>query len=170
MNNNIFFCSDHHFGHENIIKYCSRPYATVHEMNKDLIDRHNSVVGKDDIVYHLGDFTFNDPQRYLQYMNGHIFLIRGNHDKKKFYNSFIGSMRWMSIEIDGKKCFLNHYPITPENEKKTQDYYNFAKKHDFYIVGHVHEKWKTLGNNINVGVDVWDYYPIGETQLIKAMK
>ena len=56
IKNNIFFTSDTHFNHENIIKYCSRPYVDKNEMNEDLIKRWNSVVKENDIVFHLGDF------------------------------------------------------------------------------------------------------------------
>src|SRR5271170_819424 len=81
----IFFTSDEHYGHTNIIKYTNRPYKDVETMNRDLIARHNSVVDPLDIVYHLGDFALTHP-RYahdiLKKLNGakHI-LVKGNHDK-----------------------------------------------------------------------------------------
>ena len=53
----IFFTSDHHFYHSNIIKYCQRPFHSVEEMNEEMIRRWNSVVGVDDTVYYLGDFS-----------------------------------------------------------------------------------------------------------------
>lgn len=57
MKDDIWFTSDTHFGHANIIKYCNRPYKDTEEMNADLIKRWNSTVGKDDLVWHLGDFS-----------------------------------------------------------------------------------------------------------------
>lgn len=54
---NIFFTSDTHFGHNNIIKLSNRPFSSVEEMNEGLIERWNDVVGAEDIVYHLGDFS-----------------------------------------------------------------------------------------------------------------
>lgn len=56
--NNIFFSSDLHFGHKNIIKYCTRPFESVEEMNKKLIENWNSVVTNDDTVFFLGDAGF----------------------------------------------------------------------------------------------------------------
>jgi calcineurin-like phosphoesterase family protein len=47
----IFFTADQHFGHKNIIKYCNRPFSSVEEMNKVMIDRWNEIVGKEDTVY-----------------------------------------------------------------------------------------------------------------------
>lgn len=51
----IWFTSDTHFGHKNILRFCKRPWNTVEEMDEGLIQNWNKVVGKDDIVFHLGD-------------------------------------------------------------------------------------------------------------------
>src|SRR4051812_25435002 len=80
----IFFTSDHHFGHANIIRYSERPFADVEEMNESLITNWNAVVGENDVVYHLGDI-FMTPlpaaKAIRRQLNGRIRLIRGNHDK-----------------------------------------------------------------------------------------
>ena len=60
----IRFTSDTHFGHNNIIKFCKRPWKTTEEMNEALIERWNSVVKPDDIVFHLGDFAFAANSRW----------------------------------------------------------------------------------------------------------
>jgi len=83
-----FFCSDHHFDHANIIKFtradgCTpvRDFASVDEMNEHMIERHNSVVKANDIVYFLGDVVI--PRRGLRHiarLNGKKRLIMGNHD------------------------------------------------------------------------------------------
>ena len=81
----IFFTADTHWGHRNIIKYCQRPFADVDEMNETLITNWNNSVGKDDIVFHLGDFAMGgsaDWSRLLDRLNGRIYLILGNHDMK----------------------------------------------------------------------------------------
>ena len=56
--NKVFFTSDTHFYHANIINFCKRPFANVETMNEALIENWNAVVGVDDIVFHLGDFCF----------------------------------------------------------------------------------------------------------------
>ena len=60
----IWFTSDLHFGHQNIIKFCNRPWETVEEMDKALIENWNSVVGENDIVFDLGDFAFATNRRW----------------------------------------------------------------------------------------------------------
>jgi calcineurin-like phosphoesterase family protein len=80
----VFFTSDTHFGHTNVIKYCNRPFQDVREMDKALIENWNSKVAPDDIVYHLGDFAFYSVDNIfeiLKQLNGYIFFVPGNHDK-----------------------------------------------------------------------------------------
>ena len=58
----IYFIADTHFNHANIIKYCNRTFKNTHEMNEYIIQKWNSVVKKDDTVYHLGDVGFGSLQ------------------------------------------------------------------------------------------------------------
>lgn len=83
----VFFTSDQHFGHENIIKFCERPYENVQEMDRDLVDRWNEVVSFDSIVFHLGDFCLGEmaiAAQYFEALNGHINIIGNDfhHDKR----------------------------------------------------------------------------------------
>lgn len=83
----IFVISDTHFSHKNIIKYCNRPFKTVEQMDEEMVRRWNSVVGPDDIVIHCGDFCFGsivDVTKWRNRLNGHIILILGNHDNKRY--------------------------------------------------------------------------------------
>lgn len=80
----IFLIGDCHFGHRNIIKYCNRPFANVEEMTEGLIKNWNSVVGKNDIVYVVGDFALCGKQKIIEIgkqLNGRKRLILGNHDQ-----------------------------------------------------------------------------------------
>ena len=81
--NNIWFTSDTHFGHKNILIYESdaRPFETLEEMHEVLIDRWNSVVRDGDTVYHLGDFAFGQQWVSIaERLKGRKKLIMGNHD------------------------------------------------------------------------------------------
>lgn len=75
-----FVVSDTHFNHTNIIRYCNRPFASVGQMNKVMLERWNSTVKPDDTVYFLGDLCMGDPHIWLSQLNGEIRFIRGNHD------------------------------------------------------------------------------------------
>ena len=180
---NIFFTSDTHFGHTNVIKYCERPFSSVDEMDSELIRRWNSVVGKSDLVYHLGDFSFTGTTRLkeiLPQLNGGIVLIRGNHDKKMFkkhsnelrIDGFLESKLSYKMKLsNGQSIMLSHYPY----KDSYQDYRDFSPEQLVneglpLLHGHVHRTWKTQGKMINVGVDVWNFTPISEQEIIKCIE
>src|SRR5689334_18170901 len=80
----IFFTSDTHFGHANIIKYCNRPHKDVYEMNQDIVTLWNHVVPEDGIVFHLGDFALADSKtirHVYDSLHGKKYLLWGNHDR-----------------------------------------------------------------------------------------
>ena len=82
-----YFIADTHFGHENIIKYCNRPFNTKEEMNSHMIKEWNSIVKQDDVIYVLGDFALmmsrEQIKEIINLLNGYKILIMGNHDKKR---------------------------------------------------------------------------------------
>lgn len=150
----IYFTSDHHFNHSNIIKYCDRPFWDVGAMNRVLIELWNKTVTSDDDVYYLGDFGFGPPQELeaiLKQLNHKkIILVKGNHDKAVSTMLNIGFdevHKYIDLEYEDKKVFLSHVPMVG----------NF---HDFYLCGHCHDKFKMNGKLYNVGVDVNDFRPI----------
>lgn len=178
-NVNIWFTSDLHFGHRNILKFCARPWKSIEEMNEGLIKNWNSVVGKDDIIFNLGDFAFAPDRKWkeiLKRLNGHHYLILGNHDitrwpGDKIMELFEGVSHQMILKIDGRTVYLNHYPYLcfggawrkPENAV-------------YQLFGHVHSGPNCGGTDTNrlvnlfpyqydVGVDNNDYFPIAWTQV-----
>lgn len=86
----IWFTSDLHFHHKNILKHCPlRAEAggfdieDVEAHDKWVIDKWNDAIGKKDMVYIVGDFAFGSPEetkKLLGKLNGQKFLILGNHD------------------------------------------------------------------------------------------
>lgn len=79
----IWFTSDHHFGHKQVITFSKRPFADVEEMNEAMIARWNEKIGPEDHVYHIGDFALMSPGKLKALrarLNGKIFLISGNHE------------------------------------------------------------------------------------------
>ena len=92
----IFFSSDTHYFHANIIKYCDRPFKTVDEMNEFMIDAWNSFVDEDDLTFHLGDFSLLRPVDSIQLrdvinrLKGKKILIKGNQLEAVFLKIFYG--------------------------------------------------------------------------------
>lgn len=115
----IFFVSDTHFGHTNIIKYCNRPFNNVDEMDEALINNWNAKVPKDGIVYHLGDFAWgsiNYWEKIREQLNGEIILIYGNHDEKYLNNKLMYKLfkevtPQKKIWINKIPIYMNHYPF-----------------------------------------------------------
>ena len=172
--NNIFFTSDTHFNHSNIIKYCNRPFNNPDEMNEALINNWNSVVKENDIVFHLGDFMFGNINRFWEFrsrLNGKIYLIHGNHDyelmnKGNIEDGFELITSQLNIVVDAQKIYLNHFPLLTFNG-------TYKEKPVWQLFGHVHSNKEhpqtsadikrldyLMPNQYDVGVDNNHYTPI----------
>jgi len=167
----IFFTSDTHFGHNNIIKYENRPFDNANEMDKVLVSNWNSVVKKSDEVYILGDFLFGDGE-YANFicekLNGRKYLILGNHDSFVNDKNFnIINFEWIKayhkLSYNKDKFILFHYPI------QTWD----CRHHDaIHLYGHVHSNKNkameyNIPNSFNVGVDVNNFKPVSINEYLK---
>ena len=78
-----FFTSDTHFDDQYSIQYFNRPFKSVDEMNAVMVEKWNHVVGENDTVYHLGDFTLDDSvhfTKWVRQLNGNIRILPGSHD------------------------------------------------------------------------------------------
>jgi len=150
---NTFFTADQHFFHKNIIDLCQRPFSGPDKMNKTIIDNYNSVVGKDDVVYFLGDVCWAEDQqkvkKVIERLNGRKILILGNHDLLKPFAYIYCGFESVHTSLDIGEYVLAHDPAVATMDTKRQ-----------WITGHVHQLYKKVNNVINVGVDVWDFYPI----------
>jgi len=170
---NIWFTSDTHFGHANILKYCGRDFSCVNDMNRKLTENWNDLIAPDDLVYHLGDFSFKT-DRYINYLNGKIILIQGNHDNNKYNKLFHQVTRGMPLKIKEFNCYLIHRPIV-EGDKSKKGYepdFSLLDKYQYIISGHthVHEDNIVCGKNINVGVDAWNMKPIHIDELARFLR
>jgi calcineurin-like phosphoesterase family protein len=174
----IWFSSDHHFDHANIIKYDNRPFSSVDEMNEEMVKRWNLRVLPSDIIYYLGDFSLNRAAlRFVKRLNGIKFLIPGNHDRchpvhqnwEKERGAYIvagfADILPVSELIGIGKHFIRlcHMPYRNENEFDVR--YADIRPHDdgkWLLHGHVHTAWKVHGKMINVGACQWDYFPVSD--------
>jgi calcineurin-like phosphoesterase family protein len=184
----IFFTSDTHWHHANIIRYCNRPFSSVDEMDAELIRRHNAVVSDDDIVYNLGDIAWTDKPRklaaILSQLNGTFRLMVGNHDrsihKVTKQNSllsgelFDGRKKVESIkiydeiEIDGQMIVLCHYPMGAWNRAYRGSWMLHGHCHGTYRLGlpnsHKH------GKIMDVGADCFDFAPVSYERVREIME
>ena len=176
----IFFTSDSHWYHENIIKFCDRPFKDIEEMNWKLIDNWNKKVPQDGLVFHLGDFAWSGGyekwKSIRDQLNGDIILIKGNHDMKNMpakaeEELFKFSTQQMLIEVEGRKIYLNHYPLLCY-----AGVYRDPKGLVYQAYGHVHSGLGKNGKDIprlihtfptqyDVGVDNNNYEPISWYEL-----
>ena len=159
----IYFTSDLHLGHENIIRLTNRPFDSVEDMNNKLIHNYNSIVHKNDLVYILGDLTYkvsvDKSNKLIQQLKGRKVLIRGNHDLKYDSHLFEDILDYKEFSQDKVKYVLMHYPLMSWNGSHSgrsihlhghihsQDLYNLKNRHDFVL-------------RYDVGVDANDYFPV----------
>lgn len=169
----LWFTSDTHFWHKNIVVYSNRPFLTVdgqpdvEKMNESLIRYWNDCVKPDDLVIHLGDMGFGRDctseklREIRQRLNGTMLLVRGNHDHKP--RKWLLPKDKIADELQFGPVYMAHVPVfaPPTLEVTT------------VICGHVHEQFRdvtqeVLGQTvryINVGVDVWNYAPVSPEML-----
>lgn len=158
---NIYFSSDLHLGHKNIIRLCNRPYKHLHEMNEGIIDNFNSIVNKDDTVYLLGDIIWggvNWATTCLNRLNGKLVLIRGNHDKGtlKVPERFESIHNLHETSIDGQRVIMCHYPMLEWAGSYRRAIHLFGHSH-----GNLNKKyWGKGTGRYDVGVDSNNYKPI----------
>lgn len=181
----VFFTGDLHFGHENAIAFDDRPFASVEEMDAELIRRWNNKVSKRDLVYILGDMIWkprnDDALGIIKSLNGRIVLIKGNHDRflhnSKVKEAFSAIKDYDDISItmeDGtkKRVILSHYFIPMYNGHRYQAIHLHAHSHftneaDFEV--DFADYLNSIGckNEIyNVGCMYWNYEPVTLDEII----
>jgi calcineurin-like phosphoesterase family protein len=174
----IWFTSDQHFDHRNIIEYCRRPFRDVNHMTEMMIAWHNERVAPGDTVWHLGDFALNSKTvpRILPRLNGIHRLVAGNHDEAHPMRSkaarclplyleagFTSVTREELIDLDGLgKVRLCHMPYSGDSRQveRYQQWRPVRGEEVLLLHGHVHEAWRESPGTLNVGVDVWNYRPV----------
>lgn len=160
----LFFTSDTHFFHKNIIKFCQRPYKNIEEMQEQFILNWNKVVPQDGIVFFLGDFAFGNSTEWIKIinqLNGYIYFILGNHDLQNCNNlkhlenknsTCLSHMAYIKIIETSQVIVLSHYPLLT------------YPKHLWNLCGHTHSskinKFNFFKTQYDVGVDNNNYTPV----------
>ena len=163
-----FFTADTHFGHEAIIRLCDRPYASVAEMDESLVANWNAVVGAKDDVWHLGDFglALSRPRAEVLFgrLNGRKRLVIGNHDKQSVLH-----LPWM--EPPAHRLM----PKLPGVGRVVLDHYAGrtwlnANRGSVQLFGHSHGRMPGNRQQLDVGVDCWDYRPAAWEEIQARLK
>lgn len=185
---NIFFISDFHVGHSNVIRFDKRPFVDVNEMHDTLISNWNSVVKEDSIVFYLGDLSMRCHPKtvkwFVEQLNGEIHFFMGNHD---YYRDIRNLGRFVKIwgddDVQGagkiqikddtvkggwQHIELSHYPILSWNK-----HHHGA----WHIHGHCHQSmtknpdmdWYYKRKVIDVGCNGHNYTPLSYSQVKSIM-
>jgi calcineurin-like phosphoesterase family protein len=166
---NVWFTADFHLGHKNIIRYCSRAFDTVEEMNRTIIERLNSVVKTNDILYFLGDFCIGPKARAVELRREirckKIFAVPGNHDKdtRKLTQEFSWLGDLAEVSINGQRIVLCHYAMRV---------WNHSSHGAWHLYGHSHGRLPSLDASLSmdVGVDTRDFRPWHFDEIQDRMK
>lgn len=188
----LYFTSDLHFGHRNVIRFCGRPYVDEQEMGQELIKNWNEVVKKNDFIFSLGDFSWwtgrHEVKKLVSQLNGKRYFIPGNHCKEGMYelvddpdfhecsdvvHLFVRGQEGDPRFADQKvyEIILSHYPLICWSHSDAHNCFQFF--------GHIHSRkgqpmtefGRRLnlqpGKQLDVGTDRHDYKPI---ELFDAIK
>lgn len=176
----LFFTSDTHFGHANIIKYTGRPFASSEEMDEALIANWNEAVPKDGTVYHLGDFALCSRTRaaaLLARLNGEIHLILGNHDRRApaGFASVTGSCKLLILINQWNKhsIVLTHRPDNARAAQWPGAWHLHGHLHSSPLPGRVPHRGFTETQKgrlrLDVGVDAHGFAPISYARVLELM-
>jgi calcineurin-like phosphoesterase family protein len=189
-----WFTADLHLGHARICALAGRPFGSVKEMNRQLVDRWNSVVQDDDEVWVLGDVAMGAIANTLPMvgdLRGCKHLVLGNHDRPHMAalagNAALAA-EWtakylaagfetveagpVALTLAGDiQVLASHFPhegdSVPEERFASCRPVNDGR---WLLCGHVHEAWRVFGRQVNVGVDVWGFSPVSEGAVLDAIK
>ena len=183
----LWFTSDTHYNHANICSSTTkwtdpvtcREFKTLEHMNAHLVGNINEMVGQDDILFHLGDWSFGGFEQIELFRNqivcNNIHIITGNHDHHIENNRdgcqslFSSVNKYLNLNVkwsnghDGQRFALMHFPIASWD--------NMARG-AIHLHGHVHfeaDKRIGAGKMMDVGVDGNGLYPIEMSEVLRLM-
>ena len=167
----IWFSSDLHLYHSNILKFTGsdgkriRPeFSSIEEMNEYILQEHNKLVKPQDHWYNLGDVTFRYDRPFAELMsrfNGIKRLVIGNHDKLKnqaLLKWFDKVMLWRGFKEHNFTC--SHIPLMLKS----------LRDGDFCVHGHTHVHDIDDPHYINVCVEKWKYKPVHIDEIVSIIK
>lgn len=191
----IYFTSDLHFSHANIIRYADRPFRDTNHMDEEIIRRWNATVGAEDTVYVLGDVALGPIDKSLPKvarLNGHKICVLGNHDRPfmnmdnpvkmnewlaRYHEVFQDVLHWAGdfVVLDGKVFVVSHFPYTGDHTPTDRHAEHRMQDNGIPLIhGHIHTRDKLTFSSrgtpqIHVGVDAHDFYPVSSDEILALM-
>jgi len=187
----LFFTSDTHYNHANICSSTTkwsnpttiREFKSLEYMNSHLVGNINEVVKQDDILIHLGDWSFGGFEQIQKFRDQivckNVHIITGNHDhhiennRDNCQSLFSSVNKYVELNVkwnvgtplmNEANFVLMHFPIASWN--------NMAKG-AIHLHGHVHFNSNIRiqeGKMMDVGVDCNMLYPIELSEVLHIMK
>lgn len=189
-----YFTSDLHFNSTLINKYANRPVSDALNAALFLINNANSVLKKEDLLIHVGDFCLTSPDRHgteedipidvppehwMSQFNSRLMLLAGNHDDGHSFEADAKSMI-LDLNQNYRNVSVSHYPSYHERFMSPNDncwiWFDAQKSYvHVHLCGHVHDKWilnfdaRKRVLNVNVGVDVWGYKVVRDSEITELL-
>jgi len=144
----VWVTADWHLSHEAIVRFCNRPFSSIEDMNETILYNTLNLVAKNDTLYILGDFAWNqqvakETAHKLDFYCSDVRYICGNHDKSSFTKTQAEMLRF-----NHRKYYLSHYPLATAAPKLTN------------IHGHCHGTFHEQPWQVDVGVDAVGFAPV----------
>ena len=162
----VWFVGDTHFGHAGSIEHTRRPFVSVEEMDRLLIEAWVSRVRPSDTVIHLGDFewghTAERAAAIFAALPGRKHLCVGNHDRKR-----VTDLPWESVQerllvhAAGHRIVCDHYPLRA---------WPGSFRGALHVHGHTHGSLPGTSQSCDAGVDVWGYAPARVEDVVARMR
>lgn len=186
----VFITSDTHYAHNNICRGITnwrlpngdipekqtRDFPNLDKMNSSIVNNINEVVGQDDILIHLGDFSFGGFDKIEEFRNRiickEVHLVLGNHDhhiernRQGVQRLFASVQNYLHLEYTNKtshRFIMCHYPICSWHD---------MKKGSFHLFGHLHtskERKYMDGRSMDVGMDGNNLVPYDIEYIIRKL-
>jgi len=187
-----FITSDWHLFHDNILKFCDRPFKDMEHMVRVFINNYNATVPEDGVCYFVGDHGrgFDQIKEVMDQLNGTKVLVLGNHDvnmNAAYRMGFDVVVNGLILWLANRQVTVTHCPLKDtyreDTSKMSKQYPNWfgedRKKFQKYIIpnwgqahlhGHIHSPNKgqsvpELGNQKDIGVDCNNYFPVSFKKL-----
>jgi calcineurin-like phosphoesterase family protein len=176
--NNVYFSSDLHLNHHNIIKF-GRNFKDVEEMNKTIIDNINDICQHNDLLVLLGDTLMGnkDYNDFCSKINCNIMILYGNHCNINRFEevtqpNLLYHGHYLELFINNKQIICSHYPMIHWNNQKDGSFMLHGHNHGYEsdILKEIHQC-----RSMEVGIDCYyeeygEWKPYSFTQIDEKLK